>query len=160
MSLIINTSDVKKLIKHGFEYKETCNKYCKLEYVKYDDFDYTILKAEWTKGEKNSIVRNRKRELHRLGLYNNRSTGHNLWPDKRRFNNEKRRFNNEKRRFDNKMKREDFKQGLINIVKELEKTKDDEKAYSEANELTIQFLKELEYVEEAEILENIGVFYG
>ena len=50
--------------------------------------------------------------------------------------------------------------GLINVVKELEKTKDDEKAYSEANELTIQFLKELGYVEEAEILENIGVFYG
>lgn len=58
------------------------------------------------------------------------------------------------------MKREEFKQGLINIVKELEKTKDDEKAYSESNELTIQFLKELGYVEEAEILENIGCFYG
>lgn len=36
----------------------------------------------------------------------------------------------------------------------------DEMAYSEANELTIQFLKELGYVEEAEILENIGFFYG
>ena len=58
------------------------------------------------------------------------------------------------------MKQEDFKQGLINITKELEKTKDNEKAYSEANELTIQFLKELGCVEEAEILENIGVFYG
>lgn len=58
------------------------------------------------------------------------------------------------------MKREDFKQRLLDIVKEVEKTKDDEKAYSDANELTIQFLKELGYVEEAEILENIGFFYG
>lgn len=56
MSLIINTSDVRKLIKHGFEYKETCNKYCELEYVKYDDFDYTILKAEWEKGEKTALL--------------------------------------------------------------------------------------------------------
>ena len=57
MSLILNTLDAEKFIKYGFEYKETSNnKYCKLEYVKYDDFDYTILKAEWTKGEKTALL--------------------------------------------------------------------------------------------------------
>lgn len=58
------------------------------------------------------------------------------------------------------MKQEDFKQGLFNILKEQYETGDDEKAFSEANELTIQFLKELGYVVEAKILEDIGCFYG
>lgn len=58
MSLILNTLNAEKFIKYGFEYKETYNnKYCKLEYVKkYDDFDYTILKAEWEKGEKTALL--------------------------------------------------------------------------------------------------------
>lgn len=57
MSLFINTADAEKLIKYGFEYKKTgCNKYCKLEYTKYDDFDYVILKAEWIKGEKTALL--------------------------------------------------------------------------------------------------------
>lgn len=57
MSLFINTADAEKLIKYGFKYKKTgCNKYCKLEYTKYDDFDYVILKAEWTKGEKTALL--------------------------------------------------------------------------------------------------------
>lgn len=59
MNLFINTSDVKNFIKHGFEYKKSNdNKYNRLEYMIYcDGFNYMILIAEWTKGEKTALLK-------------------------------------------------------------------------------------------------------
>lgn len=58
------------------------------------------------------------------------------------------------------MKREEFKQKLERILEELIKTHDDEKACCDAHVLTLLFLKELGYKEEAELLSKIGLFYG
>ena len=62
MNLFINTFDVDKFIKHGFEYrKSNDNKYNRLEYMIYcDGFDYMILKAEWIKGEKTALLKIKK----------------------------------------------------------------------------------------------------
>lgn len=84
MNLFINTSDVKNFIKHGFEYKKSNdNKYNRLEYMIYcDGFDYMILIAEWTKGEKTALHKNRKRDLRRYKLYDIRITKCDLRFDK------------------------------------------------------------------------------
>ena len=59
--------------------KSNDNKYNRLEYMIYcDGFDYMILIAEWIKGEKNSIIKNKKRDLRRCKLYDIRITKRDL----------------------------------------------------------------------------------